>query len=129
MSGIFTGQDLAHHKPRYRPETDGETDYEKHETGQWQPPVLRNVGTAVLVVEERAECDQSDSHCRAGSVQQYFSAELIDKTGRYKSWQEIDDADNNRAQVFVDGASRFLKTPNQTMFIVRNNYVFYVVTL
>lgn len=81
---IFTRQNLAHHEPRDRSETDGETDYEKHETDQWQPSVLRDVSTAVLVVKECAECDQSDCHRRAGSVQQYFSAEFVDKTGRYK---------------------------------------------
>lgn len=109
---IFTGQNFAHHQPRDRPETDGETDDEEHETGQRQPAVLGHVVAVVLVVEERAEGDQRDSHCRAGSVQQYFPAEFVDETGRYERGQEIDDTDDYGAQVFVDGAPGFLRSKN-----------------
>lgn len=104
----FTGQNLAHHQPRNGPKADGESDDEKHEAGQWQPSILRHVVSVFLVVEKRAERDERDGHCRARGVQQYFSAEFVDESCCYERRYEVYDADYNRAQVFVDGATSLL---------------------
>lgn len=100
-----TWQDFAHHQPRNRTETEREADDVNNEGTERQPADLRDVIASVLVVEEGSKCHQCDDHRYAGNVKQNLSAESINQNGRDESGNEVDHADNDRAQVLVDGAA------------------------
>jgi len=77
---------------------------------------LGHVISVVLVVEKRTECDERDGHGRAGSVQQYFATQFVDERSSYECGHEIYNTHYNRAQVFIDGASRFLNINKTNWF-------------
>lgn len=102
-------QDLAHHQPRDRAESQGEADHVNDQTDQWYPAERRHVRSGRLHVEERAEREQSHAHGYATYVQQHFSAQFVYNRRRDERRDEVHDTDDDGGEVLVNAASSILK--------------------
>lgn len=101
-------QDLAHHQPGDRAETEREADYVDDEAGQRKPAVGHRVDVAVFHVEEAAEGYQGHYHANAAHVQENLATEAIDQGCSYECGAEVHDADYDGADVRVNCAACIL---------------------
>lgn len=61
--------------------------------------------SVVLVVEERAERHECDNHGNIRNIEKLLSAKSIDQNGCNEGGDEVHNANNDCAKVFVDGAA------------------------
>ncbi|CAL7946700.1 unnamed protein product [Xylocopa violacea] len=117
-------QDLAHHQPRDRAESQGKSDHVNDQAQQWYPTERRYVRSTRLHVEERTEREQGQTHRHTAYVKQHLSTQFVDHRRRDERRDKVNDTHDDGGNVLVDAASSVLKhtSRNDVLFARLERY-------